>query len=81
MFDAANKLCELKGFEIKRRGELEIIKIFQEQVFPQFLSGETKPEAYAAAAAVGNRWYVQRGRVVFGGILSPVDPEFHSLFV
>jgi DNA polymerase epsilon subunit 1 len=28
IFDMKGKLCEVKGFEIKRRGELKIIKIF-----------------------------------------------------
>jgi DNA polymerase epsilon subunit 1 len=30
----------LKGFEIKRRGELQLIKIFQSSVFDAFLQGE-----------------------------------------
>ena len=32
-------VAELKGFELKRRGELELVKAFQSQVFGQFLEG------------------------------------------
>jgi DNA polymerase epsilon subunit 1 len=49
-------LAELKGFEVKRRGELKIIKIFQEEVFSQFLKGETLDECYAAVAKIADRW-------------------------
>lgn len=56
VFDMDNKIVELKGFELKRRGELELIKIFQEEVFPEFLKGKTRQEAYAAVANVANRW-------------------------
>lgn len=35
------KLAELKGFELKRRGELMLIKDFQSQVFQRFLNGTT----------------------------------------
>lgn len=28
VYNHSNKIAELKGFEIKRRGELEILKIF-----------------------------------------------------
>lgn len=33
VFNDDGSLAELKGFEIKRRGELKIIKIFQSEVF------------------------------------------------
>jgi len=39
VFNDNNKITELKGFEIKRRGELKILKIFQEEIFSQFLEG------------------------------------------
>jgi DNA polymerase epsilon subunit 1 len=39
VFDFKNRLTELKGFELKRRGELELIKAFQSQVFFCFLDG------------------------------------------
>ena len=32
MFEEDGSLAELKGFEVKRRGELKLIKIFQTQV-------------------------------------------------
>ncbi|KAL8452745.1 hypothetical protein Emed_001309 [Eimeria media] len=50
------RISELKGFELKRRGELEFIREFQRELFPVFIKGESKQEAYALAAAVGNRF-------------------------
>ena len=32
VFNHDGSLAELKGFELKRRGELEVIKVFQSQV-------------------------------------------------
>ncbi|KAH7671417.1 DNA-directed DNA polymerase protein [Dioscorea alata] len=40
-----------KRFEIKRRGELKLIKVFQAEVFDKFLYGSTLEECYAAVAA------------------------------
>ena len=37
VFNFDGSLAELKGFEVKRRGELQIIKIFQSTVFEAFL--------------------------------------------
>ena len=51
-----HSLAELKGFEIKRRGELKLIKVFQAEVFDQFLAGDSLPDCYAAVGAVANRW-------------------------
>ncbi|OQR98917.1 DNA polymerase epsilon catalytic subunit [Achlya hypogyna] len=56
VFNFNNKLTELKGFELKRRGELELIKAFQSQVFASFLDGSTLTECYAAVAQIANRW-------------------------
>ena len=39
VFNFDGTLAELKGFELKRRGELELVKAFQNQVFGQFLEG------------------------------------------
>ena len=41
VFNFDGSLAELKGFELKRRGELKIVKIFQGQVFEQFLASVT----------------------------------------
>ena len=49
-------LAELKGFELKRRGELNLIKIFQGKVFQTFLNGDTLAEAYASVAEEANKW-------------------------
>jgi DNA polymerase epsilon subunit 1 len=56
VFNDDGSLAELKGFEVKRRGELKLIKIFQQQIFKFFLEGETLVETYAAVAKVANRW-------------------------
>src|SRR5947199_1195092 len=56
VFNPDGSLAELKGFELKRRGELKLIKIFQSQIFKVFLEGTTLTECYAAVAKVANRW-------------------------
>ena len=58
VFEEDGSLAELKGFEIKRRGELKLIKVFQEQVFYDgcFLEGDNLTDAYAAVATVADRW-------------------------
>lgn len=56
VFNDDGSLAELKGFEIKRRGELQLIKIFQSQIFERFLLGTSTEECYAAVAVVANRW-------------------------
>jgi DNA polymerase epsilon subunit 1 len=56
VFNDDGSLAELKGFEIKRRGELQIIKLFQGEVFEKFLNGETIEECYAAVGEVGKHW-------------------------
>ena len=45
VFNHDGSLEELKGFEVKRRGELKLIKVFQSEVFDKFLLGETLEEA------------------------------------
>ena len=56
VFNHDGSLAELKGFELKRRGELKLIKIFQTQIFRFFLEGDTLTETYASVAKVANRW-------------------------
>ncbi|WJZ89858.1 hypothetical protein VitviT2T_009046 [Vitis vinifera] len=56
VFNDDGTLAELKGFEIKRRGELKLIKVFQAELFDKFLHGSTLEECYAAVASVANRW-------------------------
>ncbi|KAK2800573.1 DNA polymerase epsilon catalytic subunit [Onygenales sp. PD_10] len=56
VFNHDGSLAELKGFEVKRRGELKLIKIFQTQIFKFFLEGTTLAETYGAVAEVANRW-------------------------
>lgn len=56
VFNFDGSLAELKGFELKRRGELKLIKVFQSEVFDQFLLGNDLQSCYEAVAAVANRW-------------------------
>ncbi|XP_034688144.1 DNA polymerase epsilon catalytic subunit A-like [Vitis riparia] len=56
VFNDDGTLAELKGFEIKRRGELKLIKVFQAELFDKFLHGSSLEECYAAVASVANRW-------------------------
>jgi DNA polymerase epsilon subunit 1 len=56
VFNHDGSLAELKGFEVKRRGELKLIKNFQAQLFKFFLEGSTLEETYGAVANVANRW-------------------------
>ncbi|OVA03605.1 DNA-directed DNA polymerase [Macleaya cordata] len=56
VFNDDGTLAELKGFEIKRRGELKLIKVFQAEVFDKFLHGNTLEQCYSAVASVANRW-------------------------
>ncbi|KAF8066745.1 hypothetical protein FPV67DRAFT_1496266 [Lyophyllum atratum] len=56
VFNDDGSLAELKGFEVKRRGELQLIKIFQSQIFEKFLLGTTTQECYTAVAKVADQW-------------------------
>jgi DNA polymerase epsilon subunit 1 len=56
VFNHDGSLAELKGFEVKRRGELKLIKIFQTQIFKFFLEGSTLSECYGSVAKVADRW-------------------------
>ncbi|CAN0132661.1 unnamed protein product [Ectocarpus sp. 4 AP-2014] len=56
VFNHDGSLAELKGFELKRRGELEVIKVFQSQVFEKFLRGDTLAQCYGAVGEVANQW-------------------------
>ncbi|ORY84392.1 DNA polymerase epsilon [Protomyces lactucae-debilis] len=56
VFNDDGTLAELKGFEVKRRGELKLIKVFQTQVFKVFLEGKDLQECYAAVAKVADKW-------------------------
>lgn len=56
VFNHDGTLAELKGFEVKRRGELKLVKNFQSNIFKVFLEGTTLEECYAAVATAANRW-------------------------
>ena len=56
VFNFDGSLAELKGFELKRRGELELIKTFQSQVFERFLDGSSLVDCYDSVAEIANHW-------------------------
>lgn len=56
VFNEDGSLAELKGFEVKRRGELQLIKDFQKQIFSKFLLGDSLVGCYAAVAQVADQW-------------------------
>eukprot|EP00400_MALV-I_sp_L67-5_P001310 gene1310-583_t len=56
VYNLDGSIAELKGFEMKRRGELKMVQIFQEEVFPTFLKGDTVQDVYREVGAVANRW-------------------------
>jgi hypothetical protein len=64
VYDHHGSLSELKGFEMKRRGELKIIKILQQEVFAKFLDGNTLEECYGAVAVSGFRGGCSLGAAV-----------------
>ncbi len=75
VFNDDGSLAELKGFEVKRRGELKLIKIFQQQIFKFFLEGSTLSECYTAVAKVANRWL----DVLYGKGATLADEELMEL--
>lgn len=56
VFHLDGTLAELKGFEVKRNGELNLIKIFQSSVFEAFLRGNSLQTLYASVATVADYW-------------------------
>ena len=56
VFNFDGSLAELKGFEVKRRGELQLIKIFQSSVFEAFLKGDSLETCYQAVAKIADYW-------------------------
>ena len=56
VFNFNGTFAELKGFEMKRRGELKIVQIFQSQCFPKFLAGDSLKSCYDAVGEVANQW-------------------------
>lgn len=65
-------------FEIKRRGELKLIKYFQSSVFDAFLKGVSLEQVYESVAKVADYWLdVLYSKVSF---LCSFD-YFHFIFV
>jgi hypothetical protein len=75
VFNKDKTLAELKGFEMKRRGELKLVKVFQAQVFENFLEGDTLETCYEAVGKVANQWM----DVLFSHGKSMADDDLLSL--
>lgn len=56
VFNDDGSLAELKGFEIKRRGELKLVKEFQGEIFEQFLKGKTLDDCYRQVGRTCDKW-------------------------
>jgi DNA polymerase epsilon subunit 1 len=56
VFQDNGSIAELKGFEIKRRGELKLIKNFQKQVFAEYLAGDSLDGCYKAVAVIADHF-------------------------
>lgn len=56
VYNRDHSLAELKGFEIKRRGELNVIKYFQKEIFKTFLLGTDLQSCYDVVGAVAKRF-------------------------
>ncbi|OIR58010.1 MAG: DNA polymerase epsilon catalytic subunit A [Amphiamblys sp. WSBS2006] len=56
VFDKRGRLVETKGFEIKRRSELKIVKEIQLELFQLYLSGTTLAECYRILGEAARRW-------------------------
>jgi RNA processing factor Prp31 len=67
VFDDDGEMAELKGFELKRRGELKMIKLFQTRVVAAFLRGSDLASCYAAVA--------ETAQVSMGTDISAADLE------
>ncbi|KAI9486077.1 MAG: hypothetical protein EXX96DRAFT_495723 [Benjaminiella poitrasii] len=75
VFNKDGSLAELKGFEVKRRGELKLIKIFQSEIFNVFLEGNSLEESYGAVAKIADRWL----DVIFSKAIDLEDEELFDL--
>jgi len=56
VFNHDGSIAEIKGFELKRRGELKLIKVFQKELFGCFLGGDSLLSCYKHVGSVANRW-------------------------
>ncbi|KAJ8327871.1 DNA polymerase epsilon catalytic subunit [Batrachochytrium dendrobatidis] len=75
VFNHDGSLAELKGFEVKRRGELKLIKNFQSSIFKVFLEGTSLKECYTMVGAAANRWL----DILFSKAVDLSDAELFDL--
>ena len=79
VFNFDKSLAELKGFEVKRRGELQLIKNFQSSVFDAFLMGDSLESCYEAVARVADYWldvlYTKASHFIFTEVSVKIKVE------
>ncbi|KAI7872108.1 hypothetical protein BDF14DRAFT_1992796 [Spinellus fusiger] len=75
VYNANGTLAELKGFELKRRGELNLVKYFQSKIFDKFLEGTTLEECYAQVATEADKWL----NILFNEGKALLDEELFDL--
>ncbi|KGG51540.1 DNA polymerase [Mitosporidium daphniae] len=56
VFSSDGSLAELKGFEVKRRGELRLTKLFQSELFNAYLEGSSLLQCYEHVSKVASKW-------------------------
>lgn len=67
VFNSHGHITELKGFEIKRRGEWIMIKMLQSDAFGSFMKGKTNQEIYQNVAEVCRQYLMilcTRGKTI-----------------
>lgn len=62
-------------FEVKRRGELQLVKIFQSSVFEAFLKGDSLEKCYESVAKVADYWL----DVLYSKV-SKIDKHINSIY-
>ncbi|CAJ0927336.1 unnamed protein product, partial [Mesorhabditis belari] len=75
VFNFDGSMAELKGFELKRRGELNIIKSFQDGVFRSFLNGKDLESCYKSVARDADKWL----NILFSEGVDNTDQELFDL--
>ncbi|KHJ41058.1 b, exonuclease domain protein, DNA polymerase family [Trichuris suis] len=80
VYNFDGSIAELKGFEVKRRGELQLIKLFQTSVFDGFLNGSSLNDVYRSVSSIANYWLdVLYSKIAASRILAVVSPHRQSL--
>nr|XP_027200348.1 DNA polymerase epsilon catalytic subunit A-like [Dermatophagoides pteronyssinus] len=56
VYNKKGDISELKGFELKRRGELEMLKLFQKKLFPLYISASSKSKIFQRVSDLCDNW-------------------------